>query len=277
MSLKTELYDLMVKYRFSPSKKKGQVFMVDEELLSSLVQAADLKKKDKVLEIGPGTGFLTKQLLLKRVKVIGVELDDRLSELLESEIKSKNFHLINGNILEVNLPKFNKIVANPPYTISHDLMYLLYKHKFETAVLTFQMEFANKLMASPGFKEYNALSVLTQYHYKIDHLHPRISPNAFYPTTGLFSSTIRLLPHTENGKACNDPAFTAFVKCIFRFKNKNCHNSIQKSLQFIEKECKINPKKLEKVTKESPIMDEKTNTLGASELVALFNEISDAR
>jgi len=165
MNLFSDLQQLMIDYRFRPKKKLAQHFIISEELIEKMIKEADLKPKDTVLEIGPGLGFLT-QFMLEKSKVVGVELDPDMQEILEKRFaKNKDFKLIKGNFLETKLPKFTKLVSFPPYHISGDIMVKIFNEKFEIGLLVFQREFCEKLIAEPGFKEYSYLSVLSDYLY----------------------------------------------------------------------------------------------------------------
>ena len=133
MSLFAELNNQMVNYHFRPNRKMAQCFIINGEVIHKMVSAAQLKESDKVLEVGAGTGFLTRELL-KHSKVIAVELDETLAALLReqfaNEIKSGKLKLVEGSILSVKVPKFNKVVALPPYTISSELAFWLLRHDF---------------------------------------------------------------------------------------------------------------------------------------------------
>jgi 16S rRNA A1518/A1519 N6-dimethyltransferase RsmA/KsgA/DIM1 with predicted DNA glycosylase/AP lyase activity len=132
MGLFEELQDLMLKYRFRPDKQLSQFFCINEALLQYLVNSAKLKKGDVVLEIGPGTGFLTKRLIARAkevgAKVVAFEVDPIMLDLLNAELKedisSGLLNLVNGNVLEQDFEalKINKVVSLPPYHISSDLL-----------------------------------------------------------------------------------------------------------------------------------------------------------
>src|SRR3989344_4974741 len=180
MTLFNELQQLMVDHRFRPNKKMAQHFVVDELFLQKMVEEANLKKKDVVLEIGSGTGFLSQEIL-KHCKVVGVELSIDLGEVLEKKFSGqKNFTLIRGNFLSAKLPKFNKVVSLPPYHISGEIMNRLFREKFDLAVLVFQREFCEKLFAQPGFKEYSYLTVLTDYIFHRILLVKNVPPKTFH-------------------------------------------------------------------------------------------------
>lgn len=266
----------MVEYRFKPERKFAQYFMVDEALISEIVNAANLTSKDIALEIGPGTGFLTAELL-KHSKVVAVESEDTMCTILEKkfkdEINSGKLNLIKGDFLKVKLPKFNKIVANVPYSISSDLIYHILDKGFETAVLTMQQEFIEKITAFPGLNEYNAISVISQYYAKMDIVIPKIPPKSFFPKPSTYSAVIRLkfLDREKRLKVKDEKLFKIFLKEIFRMKNKNLSNSLSKSFNFLQKPMKIKKPDFDKKFQGLPFADEKVYLIEVKDFVKVFN------
>ncbi len=274
MDLFSELSSLMFEYRFKPERKFAQYFMVDEALISKIVGSANLCHDDVALEIGPGTGFLTVELL-KHSKVVAVESEDTMCSILEkkfsAEINSGKLNLIKGDFLKVELPKFNKIVANVPYNISSDLIYYILNKGFETAVLTMQQEFIEKLTAFPGLTEYNAISVISQYYTKMDVVIPKIPPKSFFPKPSTFSAVIRLKFNEKRPKVKGEQLFQIFLREIFRLKNKNLSNSLSKSYQFLHKHLKLSKADFEKNLQGLPFADEKVYLLEVRDFVKIFN------
>ena len=268
MDLFSDLNELMVRHRFRPNKKMGQNFIIEEQVLTKMVEAADLSPKDTVLEIGAGTGFLTRELQ-KKCKVIAVELDDTLFSLLEQELPKKNLELVHGNFLDEEFEKFNKVVALPPYTISSAIIFRLFELKPELCIIVFQKEFAEKLVAQPGFMEYNALSVIAQYGFDIETL-GRVPASSFFPKPNSDSSIVKFSLSNKNGEAKNEEAFVVFVKSIFRFQNKNLLNAVKNSVQFIEKHVKDKEALIKKVEKHK-LAREKVNLLSCKQFVELSN------
>ena len=131
-------------YGVSPKKRLGQNFAVNSDMLHRLVSHASLTKNDVVLEVGAGFGFLTQFLSCKCKKVIAVEVDPQLVSFLRKQHSMQNLELIEGDILEVSLPPFNKIVSAPPYSISSSLIFRLLEQHFDSAVLLLQKEFAER-------------------------------------------------------------------------------------------------------------------------------------
>ncbi len=259
----------MVRYRFRPNPKLSQNFMVDETVLQRIVAAAELKKNDVVLEIGSGTGFLTRELL-KHCKVVGIEKDAILAGLLRSELKEKNFELLEGDALEMEWPRFSKLVSLPPYGISSDLVYKLLEQDFEEAFLVFQREFAEKILAEPGFLDYGCLSVWVQYQTE-----PKkgflIPPTAFFPKPPSMSALVHLKKKKRFGSAKNDTAFLPFLKQLFRHKNKSISNSLNLALPFLKKELPLSHAECKKKAGHWEWWNEKVYALDAKQFLELFN------
>ncbi len=272
MTLSNELNTLMLKHRFRPNKKMSQNFVVNTELVEELVSLAELKKSDVVLEIGSGTGFLTREIQ-KKSRVLAVELDKKLSELVQKELPKKNLEVFCGDFLKADLPKYNKIVSLPPYTISSKLVERILKDGFEKAVLVLQREFAEKLVAEPGFMEYGFISVLTQY-YCTPRIVRTVSPESFFPKPNSFSSIVVLDFEKRFGTASNEPLFRDFLKSVFRFSNKNFANSLKCAFPFIEKGFGMDKKMFCKQISSIELKNEKTDRLSPKEFVEAFNSIS---
>ncbi|MCK4435401.1 methyltransferase, partial [Candidatus Bathyarchaeota archaeon] len=148
MNLRQLASNLIRAYRISPKKRLGQHFMVDEYLLQLLVSHADLKQTDVVLEVGAGFGFLTRMLAEKSDRVLAVEADPNLIGVLRRELAGlDNVQIIVGDFLKAAIPPFNKVVCNPPFSISSPLLFRILERAFDSAVMTFQREFARRLNA----------------------------------------------------------------------------------------------------------------------------------
>jgi len=272
LSLFLELNNLMVKYQFRPEKRLGQHFMVNEGVIEKIVEAADLKPEDKVLEIGAGTGFLTRKLLEKS-KVIAFEKDERLCEVLSKELEQENLELHCSDYLTETGLHYSKAVSFPPYFLSKKIVMKLLEEKPELCVMVFQREFAEKLAAVPGFEEYSALSALTQYQYGIE-IAGNIQAKRFFPKPKSDSSILVLRRAERKEKARDEQGFTCFVDEIFRHKNKNLSNALRDSEAFLEGGAHIRESALEKFKGKDS--DRKVFTLEVEELVELYNALAEA-
>lgn len=146
----------------------GQHFLIDRSTLERMVNYGKISKNDVVLEVGAGRGELTELLAQKAGKVVAVELDKELaSEALERLKSYENVEFLVGDILKLKPKGFNKVVSNPPYGISSELIDWLISSRPERIVLTLQREFASKLVAKPGAPKYLYTSVIAQLCYDI--------------------------------------------------------------------------------------------------------------
>ena len=276
MELLKELQATMHERRFRPDRRIGQNFTINHDIILKMVDAAEINEKDVVLEIGPGTGALTTELL-HRCKVVAVELDHSLHGLLRekfgSEISSGRLILIHGDFLTEKLPAFNKVVSLPPYHISSALMSRLIISGFDIAVLVLQREFAQKLLSEPGFKDYGQLSVEITYGFSTEVIVQTISPQNFFPKPNTFSSMIKIVRKKPKLKVNDYALFREFLHQIFRLKNKNLSNAIQKTFPFQGK----TKAGMEKIIARAARLDMKgvkVNLISAKEFAEIFNELT---
>lgn len=182
-------------------KSKGQHILKNPMLVESIVQKAGIKPTDVILEIGPGTGNLTKKLLEAGKKVVAVEVDPRMVLELKRRFQgtplNNRLEVIQGDVLKCELPFFDICVANIPYQISSPLVFKLLdvnqKQNFRCAIIMFQREFAMRLVAQPGDKLYCRLSVNTQLLSRVFHL-LKVGKNNFRPPPKVDSSVVRIEP-----------------------------------------------------------------------------------
>ncbi|XP_074302633.1 ribosomal RNA small subunit methyltransferase-like [Silene latifolia] len=182
-------------------KSKGQHILKNPMLVESIVQKAGIKPTDVILEIGPGTGNLTKKLIEAGKKVVAVELDSRMVLELQRRFQgtplSNRLQVIQGDVLKCDLPYFDICVANIPYQISSPLVFKLLdvnqRQNFRCAIIMFQREFAMRLVAQPGDKLYCRLSVNTQLLTRVNHL-LKVGKNNFRPPPKVDSSVVRIEP-----------------------------------------------------------------------------------
>ena len=134
-NLLKQVKQLLRLYGVSPKKRLGQNFAINSGMLRRLVSHASLTEDDVVLEIGPGFGFLTQFLSINCKKVVAVEVDPKLVSFLKTLNSIQNLELIEGDILKVSLPPFNKVVSAPPYSISSPLIFRLLEQHFDSAAI----------------------------------------------------------------------------------------------------------------------------------------------
>ncbi|HDM92878.1 MAG TPA: ribosomal RNA small subunit methyltransferase A [Candidatus Korarchaeota archaeon] len=174
---------LMAEYGISLKKEAGQHVLLNAEALSYMVESAEIRTPDSVLEIGPGPGNLTEKLVERGPRQLTlVERDPRFVRLLRDRFGGYEWiEIVRGNALRI-LPdaQHSVMVSNPPYGISSRLVVKTVLSEFDRVILTFQSEFGRRLTAEPGTRSYGSLSVLTQLRYKVRPL-AILRASAFYP------------------------------------------------------------------------------------------------
>ncbi len=195
----TAVRDLLIGMEFHPSKVLGQNFLVDGNILDILMDCAELQSSDQVLEIGPGLGVVTEQLLRRVKRVIAVEKDSRLAAVLNERWgEIDNLELIHGDALDCNLEDIlasgiNKVVSNLPYSAGSRLLIDIASADImpDKIVVTLQDEVAQRLAAVPGTKSYGLLSVRVQISYDVT-IVKKVSNNSFWPVPKVESSIIEM-------------------------------------------------------------------------------------
>jgi 16S rRNA (adenine1518-N6/adenine1519-N6)-dimethyltransferase len=225
-NLRRRAKHLLRLYRVFPKKRLGQNFTVNSEMLQRLVSYASLTKDDVVLEVGAGFGFLTHILSNECKKVLTVEVDPPLVDFLRKNLHGlKNVDLIEGDILEVSLHGFNKVVCAPPYSISSPLLFRLLEYHFDLAVFILQKEFAERLVANVGSKDYGRLTVNIYYRAEVELLDV-VPRNMFYPPPDVDSMMVRLKPRNPPFKVADEETFFEVVRTLFIQRNKKVRNAL---------------------------------------------------
>jgi 16S rRNA (adenine1518-N6/adenine1519-N6)-dimethyltransferase len=196
--------------------KLGQHFLVDRGAIMRIASYADLGPQDNVLEIGPGPGNLTEALASHAGRVHAVEIDPDLAAQLSGRFS--NVQVIRSDALKVELPNYNKIVSNLPYQISSRITYRLLSRPFEKAVLMYQWEFARRMAAAAGSKEYGRLAMTAGFFCRIEILE-KVSKMAFRPVPQVDSAIVRLSPRKDRPEA-NGADFMRLVEGLFNNRRK---------------------------------------------------------
>jgi 16S rRNA (adenine1518-N6/adenine1519-N6)-dimethyltransferase len=210
---------------FIPDKRKDQHFLTDDAILKKIVSFADIHPEEDILEIGAGPGNLTKELSKRARHVFSIELDAALVAMLEDKFKNSNVTIIKGNALKVDLPHFDKVVANLPYSISSDITFRLLEHPFEFGVLMYQREFAQRMVARVGEADYSRLSVHVQHYADVDIL-MRVPPSAFNPPPEVDSCVVRLTPRPAAYTLKDNSLFMNLVTAAFTQRRKRLGNAL---------------------------------------------------
>ncbi|XP_065073715.1 probable dimethyladenosine transferase [Ochlerotatus camptorhynchus] len=222
------------------NKDFGQHILKNPLIVTSMLDKAGLRPTDVVLEIGPGTGNMTVKLLEKVKKVVACEIDPRLVAELQKRVQGtpmqSKLQILIGDVLKADLPFFDCCVANMPYQISSPFVFKLLLHRpfFRCAVLMFQLEFAQRLVAKPGDKLYCRLSVNTQLLARVDML-MKVGKNNFRPPPKVESSVVRIEPRNPP-PPINYTEWDGLTRIAFLRKNKTLaaafkHTSVMTNLE----------------------------------------------
>ena len=251
----------------TPLRKLGQNFLVDKTARDLMVDSSHLDRSDVVLEVGPGKGFLTEALLAHAGKVIAVEKDPRFATILRSKYgRNRRLRIIQGDILKVELPRFNKVVSTPPYYISSRLVLLLVSKRFRRVVLTLQKEFAERLAAKPGSPEYGRISVMVQHKASVE-LAGVIRRDSFRPVPRVDSAVVIIRKRSPEVPVMSEKLFEDMVRFMFTQRRRRARKVLR---QYFERS--LGHKDLAMNTFPSP-PDVRVFQLKVSDLERLSNEI----
>ena len=227
MSLLKETKRLLRYYRIIPKKRLGQNFLIDEDIIYKMIDYASISDEDVILEVGAGFGFITERIAKDAGRVIAVEIDRRLVRALRRRLSAyNNVEILHGDVMRIDIPRFNKVVSTPPYSISSPLHFWLLNREFELAILSFQEEFARRLVAPVGSKDYGRLTITTYYRADVEIL-DTIPKEAFWPMPKVDSLIVRIQPKRPPFKVENEEIFFDVVRAIFTHRNKKIRNAIK--------------------------------------------------
>ena len=271
--------EVIKKYKFRYKKSLGQNFLIDDSVLDDVVDGADVDAEDFIIEIGPGVGTLTRELLKRAKRVCAIELDDQLLPILEDELKEfSNFELIHKDALKVDYneligeEKSVKLVANLPYYLTTPIIVnLLTKgYNFKSLTIMIQKEVAQRIDSQPNCKAYGAFSILVQYYCDTEILR-LVPPSAFLPEPKVESMVIRLDRLSEPKVKVKDEAlFFAIVRKSFNMRRKILLNSI--------KDIGIDKEELQKCFERANIDPKRRGeTLSLQEFANLSDEIGNVK
>lgn len=223
---------ILKKFNLRASKKLGQNFLIDSEVVRKIVEAAEISPGEEVLEIGPGIGTLTQGLLEAGAKVTAVELDKKLPAVLSETLEGyENFRLIQGDILKVNLselmPNSFKVAANLPYYITTQILLTLLEKKLPiTKIVTMvQKEVAERMTAQPCSKIYGAMSVAVQFRSDAK-ISFDVEPSAFLPRPEVTSSVVVCNVKESKYNVSDEEFFIKVVRSSFGQRRKTILNSL---------------------------------------------------
>jgi 16S rRNA (adenine1518-N6/adenine1519-N6)-dimethyltransferase len=216
---------------YTLKKSLGQHFLRDENICRKIVEALREQAFDRLLEVGPGGGALTKYLLeLPAVDFLAVELDAEKVQFLEATYPVLKGKLIHQSFLDIDCP-FDQpftLVGNFPYNISTQILFkvLEWEHQVERVIGMFQKEVAQRVAAAPGSKVYGVISVLVQAWYDVQYLFD-VPPGCFNPPPKVMSGVIALVPRKEVPEMRSRKDFFLLVKTAFNQRRKTLRNAVK--------------------------------------------------
>tara|TARA_R100000900_G_scaffold1439_2_gene3267 strand:- start:219582 stop:220376 length:795 start_codon:yes stop_codon:yes gene_type:complete len=222
--------------RHRPRKRFGQNFLSDRNIVAKIIQALGAGPQDHVIEIGPGQGVLTGELLASAASVNAIEIDRDLVSMLQQKFAvMESFTIHESDVLKTD---FNtllsaqnpvRIIGNLPYNISTPLLFhlLAYLHGIKDMLFMLQLEVVDRLVASPGTKNYGRLSIMLQYFCQIEKLFT-VPPGAFSPPPKVHSAIVRLIPKTSDQLVLQNPVtLEKLVRQAFSHRRKTLRNNLK--------------------------------------------------
>lgn len=242
---------IMKQYHMKANKSLGQNFLINEEVVKTIVDSSEIRQEDLVIEIGPGLGTLTKYLLEKAGKVICIELDKKMVPILENRFSNdQNFELINQDVLKVDLKKLiekeqknkniktAKIVANLPYYITTPIIMRLLEEELplESITVMIQKEVAERLTAVPGERETGSITYSVYYYAEAEGI-LEVPKESFIPEPEVTSKVIKLnIRKIPPVKVEKKEIMFRIIKCAFMQRRKTLLNALVNTQVFRSKE-----------------------------------------
>jgi 16S rRNA (adenine1518-N6/adenine1519-N6)-dimethyltransferase len=251
-------------------KRFGQHFLHDRNIIGRIVTALAPQPEDRIVEIGPGTGALTRELLTRTTHLDAVELDRDLVARLQTAFPADKLTLHGADALKFDFCRLAhdgrklRLVGNLPYNISTPLLFHLLDQApcIRDMLFMLQKEVVTRLAATPGGKDYGRLSVMVQYRCAVEKLFD-VAPGAFTPPPQVDSAVVRLVPHAAPPVAVNDPdRFARLVQAAFASRRKVLRNTLKNFLNAEEMQALgIDPTR-------------RAETLSLAEFAALSNAVT---
>lgn len=258
--------EILDKYNIRLDKNKSQNYLIDNNKLDKILECADIKSDEVVLEVGAGIGTLTIPMAQKAQKVIAIEKDPIISDILRQRLTNEridNVEVINDDALRIDFEHFDKIVSNLPYQISSPITFKFLEYDFKKAVLMYQYEFAKRMNAAYGTKDYSRLSVALHYRADIK-IVDTLTPECFIPQPKVNSAVIELIPKRD--VELND-LFDDVVRALFQHRNKKAKKALIQSAHELDYDKKELRNILNSI--DNKLLEEKVFKLKESEILEI--------
>ena len=276
--------EIINKYSFAFQKKFGQNFLIDSNVLESIIRGAEITKDDFVLEIGPGIGTMTQYLCEAARQVVAVEIDKMLIPILEDTLSEyDNVEVINQDVLKVDIKSLAeeknngkpiKVVANLPYYITTPIIMGLFESgvPIDSITIMVQKEVADRMQTGPGSKDYGALSLAVQY-YATAKVILNVSATCFMPRPNVDSAVIKLTRHKDpTVNVADEKLMFKIIRASFNQRRKTLVNGLKNSPELSFSKEQI-VKAIEKIGKPETIRGEALTLEEFAELANAFTEL----
>ncbi len=234
-SLSKTTKDILSRHGIKLNKNLGQNYLIDKNKRDQIINFGDISKEDVILEIGTGIGTLTLELAKRAKKVIAIEQDQKICEILAQRLEDEkidNVELINDDALKVDFPPFNKIISNLPYQISSPITFKFLNYDFDLGILMYQKEFASRMNGEVGTKNYSRLSAMLYFKCDVEKL-TEVSNESFIPKPQIDSTVVKLTPKEKSISDEDFRTYSKFTKALFQHRNKKIKNALIDSRHII--------------------------------------------
>jgi len=257
---------ILLQLGVQPRRSMGQHFLVDHTVIERQVKYAKIKKGERILEIGAGLGFLTDDLLKAGAEVVAIESDRKFCEYLREKFGDK-LELIEGDATKVILPEFDKVVSNLPYHISSEITFrILETRKFDIAILMYQKEFAERMVAGEISALYGRLSVMAAYRADCEILEI-VNRRCFWPQPKVDSALVLMKSRPTRFQPKDEKLFVDIVRVLFSHRRKKISNG----MVALAGQLGISRDRMKELIPEMPYADDRVEMLSPEEI----GEIAD--
>lgn len=245
-----------------PKKSKGQNFLIDERVADRHIGYANIRQGDRLLEVGPGLGILTRRLVEASDNLTCIELDDILADYISGEFGDR-LKLIHGDAVKVPFPEFDVFVSNLPYSVSTPIIFKLLDYNFRTAVVMVQKEFADRMVADVGSPDYSRLTVNLFYRAECE-IMETVPASRFNPRPKVDSALVRITPRKAPFDVIDERLFFKVTEVAFNHRRKKIGTSLKAA-------------KLITPGSDIPYLDERIENLRPSEIAKIADAIALSR
>ncbi|TQS79265.1 MAG: ribosomal RNA small subunit methyltransferase A [Methanomassiliicoccales archaeon Mx-03] len=245
-----------------PKKSKGQNFLIDGRVADRHIAYAGIREGDRVLEVGPGLGILTERVADLPCELTCIELDNILAEYI-SQTFGDRLRLIHGDAVKVDFPEFDVFVSNLPYSVSTPIIFKLLDHRFRTAVVMVQKEFADRMVADVGSPDYSRLTVNLFYRADCEVMET-VPASRFNPRPKVDSALVRIAPRKAPFDVIDERLFFKVTEITFNHRRKKIGTSL-KAAGLLRPEWDV------------PYLDERVENLRPAEIAEIADAIHTAR